>query len=63
MRLMIDIYNNYYTWYIILTGISTYKASKEFKKEIAYCLINSAKVIQHAWKSYKNKSETWAKRV
>ena len=29
-----DIYGNYYTWYIILTGISVHKASKEFKKEI-----------------------------
>jgi hypothetical protein len=41
-----DIYNNYYTWYIILTSHYTYNIPLEFKKEIAYHLINSAKVIQ-----------------
>lgn len=53
-----DMYNNYYTWYILLTGISAHKASNEIKKEIVYCLINSVKVIQQAWKIYRLKSET-----
>ncbi|RGB23749.1 hypothetical protein C1646_727740, partial [Rhizophagus diaphanus] len=39
------------------------RASKKIKKSVAYRLINSAKVIQQVWRTYKLRPETWAKRV
>jgi hypothetical protein len=39
------------------------RASKEIKKSVAYQLINSAKVIQWAWRAFKLGPETWVKRV
>jgi len=58
-----EIYSNIYFRYRKSSEYYSPHASKEIKKSVAYRLINSAKVIQRAWRTYKSKPETWAKRV
>ncbi|EXX73615.1 hypothetical protein RirG_058760 [Rhizophagus irregularis DAOM 197198w] len=57
------IYGNIYFRYRKSTEFYCSCASKEIKKSVAYRLINSAKLIQQAWRSYKLRPETLAKRV
>ena len=58
-----EIYGNIYFRYRKSSECyySSASASKEIKKNVAYRLINSAKVIQQAWRTYKSRPETWAK--
>ncbi len=58
-----EIYGNIYFRYRKSSEFYYSRASKEIKKSVAYRLINSAKVIQRAWRTYKSRPETWAKRV
>ena len=58
-----EIYGNIYFRYRKSSEYYSPHASKEIKKSVAYRLINSAKVIQRAWRTYKSRPETWAKRV
>jgi hypothetical protein len=57
------IYGNIYFRYKKSSEFYCSHASKEIKKSVAYQLINSVKVIQRAWRTYKSRPETWAKRV
>ena len=41
----------------------SYDYSHEGRKKIVNRLIDSAKVIQRAWRTYKSRPETWAKQV
>ena len=52
-----EIYDNIYFRYRKSSEFYCYRASKEIKKSVAYRLINSAKVIQQAWRIYKLRSE------
>ena len=56
-----EIYSNIYFRYRKSSEYYSPHASKEIKKSVAYRLINSAKVIQWAWRTYKSRPETWAK--
>src|SRR3954447_9242736 len=60
-----EIYGNIYFRYRKSSECyySSARASKEIKESVAYRLINSAKTIQRAWRTYKLRPETWAKRV
>ncbi len=58
-----EIYSNIYFKYKKSSEFYCSRASKEIKKSVVYRLINSAKVIQWAWRTYKSKSEIWAKWV
>ncbi|CAG8791591.1 26655_t:CDS:1 [Dentiscutata erythropus] len=44
-------------------GYHVYNTDNGFREEIAYSLFNSAKIIQRAWRDYKLRPETWAKRI
>ncbi|CAG8832329.1 27300_t:CDS:2, partial [Gigaspora margarita] len=44
-------------------GYRVYNTENEFRKKIAYFLFNGAKIIQQAWRAFKLRPETWAKRV
>ncbi|GBC45514.1 uncharacterized protein OCT59_013437 [Rhizophagus irregularis] len=39
------------------------RTSKEIRKKTAYHIFNNAKIIQRAWRAFKLRPETWAKRV
>jgi hypothetical protein len=57
-----EIYNNIYLRYRKSSECYySLRVSKEIIKNIAYRLINSAKVIQRAWRAFKLGPETWAK--
>ena len=58
-----EIYGNIYFRYRKSSEFYCSHASKEIKKSVAYRLINSAKVIQRAWRTFKSRPETWAKQV
>ncbi|RIB26558.1 hypothetical protein C2G38_2240706 [Gigaspora rosea] len=44
-------------------GYCVYNTENEFREKIAYALFNGAKIIQRAWRAFKLRPETWAKRV
>ncbi|CAG8846445.1 29071_t:CDS:2, partial [Gigaspora margarita] len=45
------------------SGYCVYNMENEFREKIAYSLFNGAKIIQRAWRAFKLRPETWAKRV
>ncbi len=53
-----EIYINIYFRYRKSSEFYCSRASKKIKKSVVYRLINSAKVIQWAWRTYKSRSET-----
>ena len=53
-----EIYGNIYFRYRKSSEFYYSCASKEIKKSVAYRLINSAKAIQRAWRTYKLRPET-----
>ena len=44
-------------------GYHTHNTDYEFRERIAYSIFNNAKIIQRAWRTFKLRPETWAKRV
>ena len=44
-------------------GFHTHNTGYEFRQRIAYSIFNSVKIIQRAWRTFKLRPETWAKRV
>src|SRR5204862_320215 len=60
---IVEIYSNIYFRYRKSSEYYSPHASKEITKSVAYRLINSVKAIQRAWRTYKSRPETWAKRV
>ena len=53
-----EIYGNIYFRYRKNSKFYCSRASKEIKKSVAYRLINSAKIIQQAWRAFKLGPET-----
>ncbi|GBC10815.1 hypothetical protein RclHR1_09920013 [Rhizophagus clarus] len=58
-----EIYDSIYFRYRKSSECFCSRDSKEIRKSTVYRLINSAKVIQRAWRAFKLRPETWAKRV
>src|SRR6266498_5304357 len=44
-------------------GYHLHNTDYKFRERIAYSIFNSTKVIQQAWRAFKLRPETWAKRV
>ncbi|RIA91011.1 hypothetical protein C1645_737411 [Glomus cerebriforme] len=57
-----EIYDNIYFRYRKSSEFYC-RTSNEIRKKSAYHIFNSAKIIQRAWKAFKLRPETWAKRV
>ena len=55
------IYDSIYLRYRKSSECYVSRNSKEIRKSTVYRLINSAKAIQRAWKTFKLRPETWAK--
>src|SRR2546427_724054 len=58
-----EIYLTYSVMYSKGLAHYSYDYSHEGRKKIVNRLIDSAKVIQRAWRTYKSRPETWAKQV
>ncbi|RIA78742.1 hypothetical protein C1645_842449 [Glomus cerebriforme] len=58
-----EIYDSIYFRYRKSSECFCSRDSKEIRKSTVYRLINSAKAIQRAWRTFKLKPETWAKQV
>ena len=57
------IYQTYWIMYSKYLAHYNYDYSHEGRKKIVNRLIDSAKVVQRAWRAFKLRPETWAKRV